>query len=137
MPDLPPPEPTGDLTLLRSEMRGRNTKHAVYIRTIVRDENGTDWYFESAAFKFDLKPLKLEPVQLISVDGNLHLPPREDGEEPVELLYYYPAGDVDCVKAMNPNMEHLRAALYDVREVGELPAKLDTAKLPDGTVITF
>jgi len=109
----------------------------MYIRTIVRDEAGEDWYFDSAAFRYDLKPLKLELVQLIGVDGNLHLPPKEDGGEPIELLYYYPAGDVDCIKAVNPNKEHLMDALYDAREAGEIPADLDTAKLPDGTVIIF
>ena len=37
-----------------------------------------------------------EPIQLISVDGELHLMPKEDGGEPIILLYRYGEGDVDC-----------------------------------------
>lgn len=78
-----------------------------------------------------------EPIQLISVDGELHLMPKEDGGEPIILLYRYGEGDVDCIKTGRPNMEHLTAALFDEREMGNIPSDVAIAKLPNGNLVNF
>lgn len=59
------------------------------------------------------------------------------GENNIALLYVYPAGDCDAIDTNNPNMEHLRSALYDFREQGLLPPKCSEVVLPGGEKVEF
>ena len=53
------------------------------------------------------------------------------------LLYWHKSGDVDVVSYPRPNLKHLRAALYDAREMGFIPRDVGVAKLPSGKTVCF
>ena len=66
-----------------------------------------------------------EKVTLLDENGTLYLPSRKI------LLVMYPAGDVDTISTKNPNVENLRNALYDAREMGDIP-NVPSVYLPCG-----
>ena len=70
------------------------------------------------------------PIKLTNDDGCLAL-------NGVELLYRYPGGDIDVISYPRPNKGHLRAALFDAREMGYLPSSVDSVTLPSGKVFSF
>ena len=53
------------------------------------------------------------------------------------LIYWYKGGDVDTIAWPHPNKVHLRAALYDAREMGGIPSNVDSVTLPSGKVFCF
>ena len=58
------------------------------------------------------------------------------------LLYFYPAGDCDrCpwpADYKDPDLyTRLTGALFDAREVGELPDECYQVELPDASIFTF
>ena len=88
-----------------------------------------------------------KPVQLVARHGNLFTrfedivdPDQRDwfqtdngqNQNPI-LIYHYAAGDIDTIDANNPNMDHLRSALYDCRETGLIPHNTQAFTLPNGT----
>ncbi len=56
--------------------------------------------------------------------------------EPSLLIYEHPGGDHDTIKWPAPNLYHLAGALYDAREMGQLPDDPEVL-LPDGTVFNI
>lgn len=84
-------------------------------------------------------------IQLIERDGRLYSK-REDivdmdliifisGDN--LLMVHYEAGDCDTIKWPDPDVEHLREALFDCRETGCIPIDTKSALLPDSTEIEF
>ena len=61
-----------------------------------------------------MKPT-IKETTLIDGNGTLFLPNK------TILLVRYASGDVDTISTENPNVENLRNALYDAREMGEIP----------------
>lgn len=53
------------------------------------------------------------------------------GPENAILIFYHRGGDVDTISYPNPNLNHLRAALYDARESGFIP-NVPAVLLPSG-----
>lgn len=89
-------------------------------------------------------------VRLIEINGMLHIPnaafdppTREFHRDVLKdtddalLLYRYPAGDVDTIAWPEPDLEHLRSALFDSREQGHLPGDCRQVELPDGSIVTI
>ena len=80
-------------------------------------------------------------IQLIC-EGNCLYTPRSAMTDPLLLAHYsnnpillhiHDAGDCDTIKWPDYSAESLRAALYDARETGCLPADTKSVQLPDGT----
>ena len=93
--------------------------------------------------------IPMNRVQLIAANGQLLIPnsaisdalQREwaDGDD-VLLLRRYDAGDCDTIPWPNPDkgdLENLRAALYDAREMGQIPGDTTSVLLPDGSEFTI
>ncbi len=81
-----------------------------------------------------------ELVKLVSSAGSLYAPnsaivddlQRKYAEgQDVILMFEHPGGDVDTVNWPDPNEDHLRGALYDAREMGQIP-DCHYVLLPDG-----
>lgn len=79
-------------------------------------------------------------IRLVEKNGDLYLPTNdpwyEDDNGLAILLYIYPAGDCDRIEWPNPNMDHLRSALFDVIEMGLVEGDCRDFELPDGSTIT-
>lgn len=84
-------------------------------------------------------------TQLLAIDGTLYSPYSaadqavkdfQDDQDDFILIYYYPSGDVDTIKFPDFNADHLRGALYDMREQGYFP-DCQAVLLPDGTEFSF
>lgn len=92
----------------------------------------------SASNPFDGAPLAPLPIRLTCLDGHLYL-----GGEP--LIYFYPAGDVDCLpwplvaeyRTPEELRDQLRRALQDEVETGHLPDGTQAVMLPDGTMFAL
>jgi hypothetical protein len=69
---------------------------------------------------------KTNIFQLLDIGGKMHL----SFSDP--LIVRYPAGDYDTLSAAAPDAAALRAALYDAREMGEIPADAAKVYLPNG-----
>jgi hypothetical protein len=52
------------------------------------------------------------------------------------LIKRYDAGDCDTIDADSPDMDNLKSALFDAREMGVIPA-VSIAVLPNGEEIEF
>lgn len=91
----------------------------------------------------------MNPIKLTVIDECLNIPnsaisdalQREwaNGDD-VLLLRRYDAGDVDTIPWPNPDkgdLENLRAALYDAREMGQIPGNTTSVLLPDGSEFTI
>lgn len=50
--------PRGKCQIVRVEDRKPGNKFAVFAKVIVQDENGKEFYFDTAAFLFDLKEVE-------------------------------------------------------------------------------
>jgi len=77
-----------------------------------------------------MTPAQTVTVKLTNDDGCLAL----NGGA---LIYWHKGGDVDVVSYPRPNKAHLRAALYDAREMGFIPRDVDSVLLPSGKVFSF
>lgn len=97
-----------------------------------------DRRIDVAANPFNGAPLAPLPIRLTCLSGDLYL-----GGEP--LIYFYPAGDVDCLpwplvaKYRTPEIlrDQLRCALQDSIETGDLPSGTQAVMLPDGTIFAL
>jgi hypothetical protein len=86
----------------------------------------------------------MKNITLVAKDKNLYYPDEvetEFGDKAPILLYQYSypeseSPDVDTIKWPNPNMEHLRGALFDDRECGLFGLE-DNIFLPNGEKIQF
>ena len=73
-------------------------------------------------------------IQLIDHDGSLRL-----NLESI-LLVRYPEGDCDSIPwpfHSKDDLEHLESALFDAREMGDVPSDTRFVKLPDGATFHF
>jgi len=70
------------------------------------------------------------PIKLTNDDGCLAL-------NGAALIYWHKGGDVDVVSYPRPNMQHLRSALYDAREMGFIPRDVGSVLLPSGKIVCF
>jgi hypothetical protein len=88
-------------------------------------------------------------ADLIALDGKLYTPPcsSNHGNLANLLLCVYPAGDCDTIPFPPPASGHgaeywtaerwtsaLACALFDAREMGNLPADCRAVNLPNGSV---
>ena len=80
--------------------------------------------------KSKIKTKMLTPIKLTNDDGCLAL----NGSA---LIYWHKGGDIDVISYPRPNLKHLRAALFDAREMGHIPSSVDSVTLPSGKVISF
>jgi len=64
--------------------------------------------------------------QLLNIEGVMHI------DAATLLIRFYSDGECDTIEANEPNEENLRAALYDERETGGLPADCTEVYLPNG-----
>lgn len=46
------------MTLVRAEHTKADHRHAAYVRLVFADAQGCEWFFETASFWFELKPLQ-------------------------------------------------------------------------------
>lgn len=72
-----------------------------------------------------------EVPKLLDIDGFIHINPD------CILLKVHPEGDCDTIHATHPNLDNLAGALYDAREVGDLPPNCREVLLPDGKLFPF
>lgn len=76
----------------------------------------------------------------LDANNSLAIPlaePDEFGRKESTLIVCYPEGDYDTISAKNFDGENLRKALYDAREIGELPPDCDFVELPSGVLFFF
>ena len=93
--------------------------------------NALEWGPARGLGKYKLKNEKMNsPIKLTNDDGCLSL----NGGV---LIYWHKGGDVDTIDYPRPNKTHLRAALYNAREMGWLPSNVDSVILPSGRVFSF
>lgn len=71
-------------------------------------------------------------IQLTDNEGTLYL---NDGI----LLVRYPEGDCDSINwpFKDKDAANLECALFDEREMGNVPSNTQSVLLPDGTTFTF
>jgi hypothetical protein len=71
---------------------------------------------------------------LINYEGTLYLAPERI------LLVRYPEGDCDSIPwpfQRKKDAENLESALFDAREMGDVPSDTRFVKLPDGGTFHF
>lgn len=79
----------------------------------------------------------MSAIQLVENSGCLYYPDsvkNSIGHVGPIVLRVYPEGDCDTIKWPNPNMENLRAALFDDRETGLNQGEV---LLPNGERVDF
>jgi hypothetical protein len=71
-------------------------------------------------------------TQLIAKDGSLYL-------NDSILVVRYPEGDCDTINwpFKDKDAENLESALFDEREMGNVPSVTQSVLLPNGTTFTF
>jgi hypothetical protein len=73
-------------------------------------------------------------IKLIANDGSLYLAPEKI------LLVRYPEGDCDSINwpfQSKKDVENLESALFDAREMGDVPSDTRAVTLPDGGFFCF
>ena len=90
--------------------------------------------------------IPMNPITLIAANGQLFIPnsaisdelQREwHGNADILIVRRYDAGDCDTIAWPNPDQENLRSALYDAREMGQIPGDTTSVLLPDGSEFTI
>ncbi len=59
-------KPVGSLTVVGASQRQTANRIAAYAQVHIKDEAGNLWFFDAAAFSFDMKPLPEEQAKQYS-----------------------------------------------------------------------
>ena len=77
-------------------------------------------------FTTTTKPSIMKKITLIDKNSRLHLPSGE------VLICFHSSGDANTINSLNPNLRDLANALYDEREMGNIPSDTNVVYLPCG-----